>query len=159
MIKLFHGSNMAIDVIDLTKGRRGKDFGQGFYLSADKNQAMQMAQTTVERNGGGVPTVTTFLLDETQLNAPTLRICRFEDYSAEWALFVVKNRTNRTEIQVHDYDIVYGPIADDRVGPQIRRFQNKWISADVLMEELKNVRPTFQYFFGTEKAIALLKKE
>lgn len=30
---LYHGSNMPIDVIDLQKSKRAKDFGQGFYLS------------------------------------------------------------------------------------------------------------------------------
>ena len=34
-MKLYHGSNIEIEVIDLTKGRKGKDFGRGFYLSED----------------------------------------------------------------------------------------------------------------------------
>ena len=46
-MKLYHGSNMSIDEIDLKRGRRGKDFGQGFYLSADRNLAMMMAERTV----------------------------------------------------------------------------------------------------------------
>lgn len=33
MITLFHGSNVAIDEIDLSKGLRDKDFGKGFYLT------------------------------------------------------------------------------------------------------------------------------
>jgi hypothetical protein len=33
MIKLYHGSNVNIDSIDLSKGHKGKDFGKGFYLS------------------------------------------------------------------------------------------------------------------------------
>ena len=40
---LYHGSNVKIDSIDLSKSMRGKDFGQGFYLSADKKQAEEMA--------------------------------------------------------------------------------------------------------------------
>ena len=32
---LYHGSNVEIDEIHLSKGRHGKDFGKGFYLSAD----------------------------------------------------------------------------------------------------------------------------
>jgi hypothetical protein len=35
-MKLYHGSNTSIDEIDLKRGRRGKDFGQGFYLSPDR---------------------------------------------------------------------------------------------------------------------------
>ena len=29
-MKLFHGSNVEIESIDLARGRRGKDFGKGF---------------------------------------------------------------------------------------------------------------------------------
>ena len=43
-MKLYHGSNMSIGEIDLKRGRRGKDFGQGFYLSADRSQAQMMAE-------------------------------------------------------------------------------------------------------------------
>ncbi len=41
---LYHGSNQDIKRIDLTKTRPNKDFGQGFYLTEDKEQAMKMAE-------------------------------------------------------------------------------------------------------------------
>ena len=41
-MKLYHGSNMDISVPDLSKSKPYKDFGQGFYLSADKNQATEI---------------------------------------------------------------------------------------------------------------------
>ena len=34
---LFHGSNTVIDVVDLAKSKRYKDFGQAFYLSAEED--------------------------------------------------------------------------------------------------------------------------
>ena len=43
-MKLYHGSNVEVAVPDLTKSKPYKDFGQGFYLSADKCQAMRMAE-------------------------------------------------------------------------------------------------------------------
>ena len=43
-MKLYHGSNMVVEVPDLTKSKPYKDFGRGFYLSADKKQAMRMAE-------------------------------------------------------------------------------------------------------------------
>ena len=46
MIRLYHGSNVAIEQIDLSRSKRGKDFGQGFYLNANPNQAMEMAART-----------------------------------------------------------------------------------------------------------------
>lgn len=34
-MKLYHGSTVNIEIIDLDKSRPNKDFGRGFYLSAD----------------------------------------------------------------------------------------------------------------------------
>ena len=52
MIRLYHGSNTEIDSIDLTKGRPFKDFGQGFYLTELKEQAIKMSSRTADRYGG-----------------------------------------------------------------------------------------------------------
>ena len=41
---LYHGSNITIEQIDLSKSKPNKDFGQGFYLSEDENQANEMAR-------------------------------------------------------------------------------------------------------------------
>lgn len=157
-MKLFHGSNVTIDEIDLLRGHRGKDFGQGFYLSADRNQAEAMAVRTVEREGVGTATITTFLFDESVLLRPELNVKIFDAYTIEWAEFVMKNRQNRTYESIHDYDIVYGPIANDRVGLQINRYNLRYISMEELIRQLSFVRPTFQYYFGTERAISFLKK-
>ena len=39
---LYHGSNILVDKIDLTKSNKHKDFGQAFYLIYDKDQALKM---------------------------------------------------------------------------------------------------------------------
>lgn len=159
-MKLYHGSNTSIDEIDLKRGRRGKDFGQGFYLSPDRQQAQQMAERTVDREEAGTPTVTTYLFDESILLKPSdLKVKIFEGYSQEWAEFIMMNRRNKTHIQEHDYDIVYGPIANDKVGLQISRYQLQYIAMEELIKQLSFIRPTFQYFFGTERAIQLLQKD
>jgi hypothetical protein len=60
---------------------------------------------------------------------------------------------------VHDYDIVYGPIANDRVGVQIGRYEAGDITLDQFLKKLKYMKGiTYQYFFGTEKAISKLNK-
>ncbi len=38
---LYHGSNIEIENVDLSKCRPYKDFGQGFYLTTIKEQAQQ----------------------------------------------------------------------------------------------------------------------
>jgi hypothetical protein len=155
---LYHGSNVEIRHIDLSKSARGKDFGKGFYLSEDEKQAEEMAVfKSLQTNS--TPIVNSFEFDERAMSDHSLRVKIFKEYSLEWAEFVFKNRSNRSDTPVHEYDIVYGPIADDKVGVQIRNFMEGNISIDVFLERLKFIKGiTFQYFFGTEKAIKLLKR-
>ena len=155
MIQLYHGSNVRIVDINLSFGRKGKDFGQGFYLSDDLSQAEKMAQLVTMREESGIPTVSTFLFDDSCMTNGRLSIKQFDSYSVEWADFVVSNRSN-TGFK-HSFDIVYGPIANDAVGVQIRRFMLNYIDINRLVEELKYITPTFQYYFGTIASLSYLK--
>lgn len=155
-MKLYHGSNVEIESIDLARGRRGKDFGKGFYANPDYMQAVEFCSSVIRREGVGVPTVTSFDFDESALNV--LNVMRFEGYSKEWAEFILLNRNNTSDVPAHDYDIVVGPIADDGVGTQIRRLSRGFITFDAFLEELKYSKVSIQYFFGTEEAIKYLKK-
>ena len=59
----------------------------------------------------------------------------------------------------HQYDIVYGPIADDGVTFQLRRYQSGVISIEELVKELQYAKGiTFQYYFGTPLALSKLTK-
>ena len=155
-MKLYHGSNVEIESIDLVRGRRGKDFGKGFYANPDYMQAVEFCSSVIRREGVGVPTVTSFDFDESALNV--LNVMRFDGYSKEWAEFILLNRNNTSDVPAHDYDIVVGPIADDGVGTQIRRLSRGFITFDAFLEELKYSKVSIQYFFGTEEAIKYLKK-
>ena len=91
--KLFHGSNVAIESIDLSKSLADKDFGKGFYLTDIESQAMAMAQRRVRIMGSGEPIVTIFEFDDDCLHQNDLKIKIFPDeVSAEWAEFVNANR-------------------------------------------------------------------
>lgn len=159
MIKLYHGSNTEIEVPDLVHSKPYKDFGRGFYLSADKQQAWDMAFQKVSQTQEGKAKVTEFLFDETMMTSERLKVLNYPDYCEEWALFVLANRNKNNEQPIHDYDIVYGPIADDGVTFQLRRYEGGVISLPRLVEELKYAKGiTFQYFFGTERALQLLKR-
>ena len=48
-MRLYHGTNQSFDSIDLKKSKPNKDFGRGFYLSADFEQALNMAQIKTEQ--------------------------------------------------------------------------------------------------------------
>ena len=159
MIKLFHGSNTTVEVPDLLHSKPFKDFGRGFYLSADKQQALDMAFQKVSQTKEGKAEVTGFLFDDTVMSSGSLNVLCYPDYSEEWALFVLANRDKNATQPTHNYDIVYGPIADDGVTFQLRRYEGGVISLPRLVEELKYAKGiTFQYFFGTERALQLLKR-
>lgn len=152
---LYHGSNMTINEIDLSKSRPNKDFGRAFYLSADKEQAIEIAHFKVLISGG-IEEITSFEFDESSFK--TLKVKLFEQYSEEWADFVFNNRDERQNYQ-HDFDLVYGPIANDTIGVQIRDLRERKISMNVFLENLKYPKGiTFQYAFCTPLAISKLKK-
>lgn len=44
---LYHGSYVPVEKIKLDKCAIGKDFGQGFYLTADKQQAENFIKTSL----------------------------------------------------------------------------------------------------------------
>ena len=158
MIQLYHGSTVNIERIDLQKSRPNKDFGRGFYLSADRQQAWRMGEFKALTEGG-VPVMNTYLFDETVLTSGELRVLTFESYTREWAEFIFLNRNNRSVKPAHDYDIVYGPIANDRVGVQIGKYEAGDITLDQFLENLKYMKGvTFQYFFGTARALAKRSK-
>ena len=152
---LYHGSNMIIDKIDLEKSKPNKDFGKGFYLSEDESQAMEMANFKSALLGGE-PIVTKFEFNDMLMQSSDLRIKVFADYSEEWADFVFANREG---YEVELYDIVYGPIANDKVGLQIRKLKDGSIDKVEFLNRLKYMKGiTFQYYFGTEKSIQYLEK-
>ena len=152
---LYHGTNATIQEIDLNQSRVGKDFGLGFYLTTDEQVATRQAARKFEQFGEGEAKVYKYSFDEA--GARALNVLRFEEYTQDWARFVLDNRKNRTRQQIHDFDIVIGPIADDVVGYQIRRVEEGIITEEQFLEEIKFHTITIQYMFATERAIGLLK--
>ena len=152
---LYHGSNTYIESVDLSKSKPYKDFGKGFYLSDSKVQAEQMAKFKALTLGGD-PIVTAFEVDDNILESCVLKVKVFREYTEEWADFVFSNREGE---KVETYDIVYGPIANDRIGLQIRKLKDGNIDKAEFLHRLKYMQGiTFQYYFGTECAIKYLKR-
>lgn len=154
---LYHGSNVAIDKIDLAKCRPYKDFGKGFYLTDIRHQAERMAARIVKMFCG-VPTLTCFEFDLDSAVNQGLKIKIFNSPDEEWARFVMANRDINMLQPSHDYDIVIGPVADDTIARLLRMFTENFISEQQLVKELTFSEVTSQYFFHTEAAIKMLKK-
>lgn len=156
-MKLYHGTCTDFERIDITQSKPNKDFGRGFYLSADYEQAKNMAQIKFEQMETGTPQIQEYSIDEDEMQ--NLKCLVFDDYTEEWAKFILLNRKNASPNPAHNYDIVIGPIANDRVGVQLWKYESQLIDLPTLVKRLKYMKGiTIQYFFGTERAIKLLKR-
>ena len=154
-MRLYHGSNTEIETIDLSRGRQGKDFGSGFYTSADYMQAVEFTSNVIRREGKGIPTVTSFEFDESAFEK--LNVKRFEGYTKEWAEFILANRQNDTGRPIHSYDIVIGPMADENIYSYISDFINGIISREKFWKLIKYGCPTHQIVFCTNEALNCAK--
>ena len=153
---LYHGSNIEIDRIDLEKCNPYKDFGKGFYLTPLRSQAENMAYRRTRITGEGQPVISAFSFDDSILDAGSLKVKIFPEPSVEWANFVLNNRDIQRVGFQHSYDIVVGPVADDTVAFQLRRYLLGVIPLELLVKELSYKSLNSQYYFGTEAAISKL---
>lgn len=161
---LYHGSNQIITKVDLSKSKDFKDFGRGFYLTRDYSRAVAMAQRTTAIMGEGSPEVSPIIFNPSSC-PQDVRIKKFDGRTAEWALFVLKNREkNPSHVYKHDYDIVIGPVADSRVDTILSEYRrgygdaySKTANLLKLAKQLKYPGSEYiQYCFCTENGIKQL---
>lgn len=107
MIKLYHGSTVAVKNPSIRPGRPNADFGKGFYTTSNLEQAVRWAHIKQEREEAQRAVVSVYEFDETLLDRPDLNIRRFTGADEPWLLFVTDCRKSRR----HDYDLVQGPVA------------------------------------------------
>lgn len=50
---------------------------------------------------------------------------------------IIEQTNGRT---LHDYDIVYGPIANDRIGAQITRYKQGYISFEEFLKRIQYIK-------------------
>ena len=168
---LYHGSNMEIEKIDLSKCKPFKDFGKGFYTTTLQEQAMNMAKRTVKIYRTGKPWVTEFFCDDAlfvsseNFTSQPLNIKRFIEPNFDWARFVINNRNHKfTDSKSQDcntdnkYDIVMGPVANDDITALIDVYLSGILSDEALTRELTFRNLSSQVSFHTEKSIMYLQK-
>ena len=110
MMKLYLGTNVEFRQLNPEMSRDGLDFGKGAYLTPDMDQAWGMAKRK-QMVMGGRRLVMEFDFDDSCLNSNSTDCLCFDSYSAEWTGFVLRNR-NKAWRYVHQYSVVYGPVAD-----------------------------------------------
>ena len=98
--------------------------------------------------------VSVFEFDGTSVS--DLKILRFTQAQKEWLEYVTLNRKNQ-EIPNDDYDIVIGPVANDRTMPVISLYFSGIYDIEETIKRLMPQKLCDQYTFRTEKAIKKLK--
>ena len=156
-MRLYHGTNVDFDDIDLTMSNKYKDIGQGFYLTDIRSQAEELAAKE-SRLFGGYPVIQEYEFDESLLSGTDLKVLKFDKPSAEWAEFIFKNR-NRDYNFTHDFDIVIGHIANDGVAYLLGRYEEGTLTIEELSDKLDFKKLNSQYFFGTNKSLKYLKRQ
>jgi len=154
-MKVYHGSYTAIEKIDLGRCEVGKDFGRGFYVTKLRKQA-EIWATRKGKPKRTTGVVTEFDFDEDIPEVMELKILKFKDYDEKWLDFVVLNRKNNSlKQQAHDYDIIEGPVADDRITEQIDYYIDEIISKDAFLNDLIHL-PSHQICFCTMQSLQSL---
>lgn len=149
---LYHGSHTTIDQPRLIEPTRTLDYGSGFYTTTSKQQAQEWIIKKSKQEGER-KFVNVYEIDERKLHE--LRLLWFDRPTDEWIDFVMRNRQDETF--VHDYDIVYGPVANDQVYLQFGLFEQGFISKETLLKDLKVYDLVDQMLFHTDRAMTLLR--
>ncbi|MBR2258647.1 MAG: DUF3990 domain-containing protein [Blautia sp.] len=97
-MKLYHTSDRIIQNPDIYRGRANADFGQGFYLTPDRDFTYRWAAANA-------------VVNEYELKEDSLDIFRFQR-SVEWFEYIFHNRRREDRLK---YDVIIGPIANDTI--------------------------------------------
>ena len=111
-MKVYHGSYVKIDRIDLTQCRPSRDFGRGFYVTKFEHHARNWS-TIIGRRHNTQGVVSEFEYVESAFVRSICKIKQFDDYNEEWLDFVVMKRDANNLEPAHDYDIVNEEKATD----------------------------------------------
>lgn len=153
MSKVYHGSLKEVRNPEIRLPNRSLDYGHGFYTTTSYEQARKLVERRMKDNEASIGYVNVYELNDEFIKH--MRLLIFDKPTEEWVNFVMKNRTERGF--THDYDIVYGPVADDSVYTQFTLYEGGIISMPTLIQELKTYKLVDQYLFHTEESLRAIR--
>lgn len=140
MLTVYHGATCVVEQPLCNIGRPNLDFGQGFYVTDFREQAVNWAQ----RQSAGrnlKPLLNIYELDIEHVYS-VYRCLRFEAYNEAWLNFIAQSRKGLKPWK--EYDFVEGGIADDRVVDTVNLYLLGLMTADVALERLAQHLPNNQ---------------
>lgn len=153
-MKLYHGSICIISKPNLEILNYKTDFGKGFYTTTDYEQAKKWSKIKKQRleNQLNVHKYVNVFEYEEKVD---LKILDFEEATKEWLQFVYSNRQSNT--LMHNYDIVKGPVADDRLYQVLAGYEDGTYDEEETIKRLKTYVLSNQVSFHTDLALSCLK--
>jgi len=149
---LYHGSNVVVYEPKIIKSQRFLDFGAGFYMTSDFEQARKWAVRTAARREEGVATISVFELSDDYVDRVKVRT--FARPDRDWLRYITVHRTGNPPAD--DYDMVVGPVANDQAIRTVNNYLKGYFPEEVAIKLLLPQKLKDQYLFRTEKALSLL---
>ena len=151
-MELYHGSYVRVPEPKIVHSARLLDFGVGFYTTTDKEQAIRFTDKFTGLGKDRI--VNVYEYDKTGAEG-ALSIRRYPSTDTEWLRYVAANRVGRGKDG--DFDIVAGPVANDRVFDVVDNLEVGVYSEEEAIKRFLTFRLTDQIVFKTGKSLAYLK--
>lgn len=139
-IIVYHGGTEVIKTPICKFGRKNLDFGQGFYVTNLREQAMKWAKNM--SNSRNKPA----LLNRYKLNREAIikeAHCKiFEAYNVQWLEFIIANRSGQN--MAVEFDYVEGGVANDRVVDTVNLYVAGLMELSTALRELSKHQPNNQ---------------
>lgn len=140
MATVYLGGTEIIPAPRVDVGRPDLDFGQGFYVTEIYSQAESWAQVAAKQRAAQ-PIVNAYTFDK-EAACQRFKYKLFPTCNQQWLDFIVRCR--RSERIYLDYDLIEGPVANDKVIESVRLFMSGFISADECLRRLTDNKPNHQ---------------
>ena len=147
-MKLYHGSLEVVSEPRIITPNRTLDYGRGFYTTTSYEQAEQWVR---RRKGAQHPVGYVNVYELADILPDDIKQLRFETPTEEWVDFVMRNRTEKGF--EHSFDIVYGPVANDRVYAAFALYESNLLDKEGLIRELRTYELVDQFLFHTEQSL------
>ena len=151
---LYHGSNVEVCEPKILKPNRELDFGNGFYTTTNRDQAIEFAKRVTANRGVGAATVTEYSIDES-VAFPLCSVVKFDGVCDAWLDFVCDNRDGA--YVGPQYDFAFGPVANDDVYRTLYLYRAGEIDREETFKRLKVKTLYNQLVFATPLALSFIR--
>jgi len=151
---VYHGSNVTVKKPMLVPQTRFLDFGNGFYTTENKTQALSFADKVYRRRKEGAPVVSVYEIDDTSAFS-TCSLLRFDAPDEAWLDFVFRHRTGLYKETA--YELIYGAVANDDVYETFTLYATGALDKEDTLKRLKVKKLYNQLVFTSERALSFLE--